>query len=216
MPLPRRRLVAPAILTLLTLALLLATVWFGIYSVRGQRELEQAQQARTIRLPVDLAQPGQYQGLLRETHLPAHAARLNLLITPAPAQPGNSSFTGLQGHIRLADQTGNAPVDEDITGQSIIAVEEDGAVRYQLLRYFPSAKGDYTLTLTITRPAPALAGHAQELLGQYEICGLESVPNAIAGLLAWVCGLIGAGCGIGGGLLFRRRLRGRVETVAAM
>jgi hypothetical protein len=59
------------------------------------------------------------------------------------------------------------------------------------MHWFNSEKGDYSFTLTVSKPAAGMKGREQELVAKYWLSGHEILPALLAGLFSIVFGLIG-------------------------
>ena len=175
---PLGRIIASVIAGLLAVA----GIYFLVESHRIRHEFYQRIEEKLIDLEVDLSQPGEFSGEFQQTWSICHRQAINLHVPSNLASQVSPSklLTSLEFKCRITDSNGDVVADDKSAGHPIWQDRLDDD-EIPLLYFHPFDKGGtYTLTLTIIRGAPRLAGVPQRLVGRYQPCGIELLPAFFA------------------------------------
>ena len=209
----RKALVGLIIVTVVTVAFLLGTVYLFTEACRCNRQFDQWVTAEPVRMKVDLSKPGTFIGKFHQTCQSAHGQYL--YIEPAGKEESENLFALLQdvdATIRITDVDGDevlkTGLDLDSDGMGNIEPDHLG-VAY----FYPFPKGGYTLTLTVHKGTEASDASDVALVGRYALCGLEGfsvVILTVAGIVS-LCITVPAVIGVcvGWALAARKRAASR-------
>jgi len=167
--------------------LLVLAVHFFLKSGRLHREAEAWAVARPVEMPVDLSKPGHYSSSLVQVCPKCHSQVFCLSVPPQVA--GKTAPTellaGLQAKCTITDGAGKVIVSEALTSA---LPWEDRLFRraIPLFSICPFERGTYTLSLSVTEGAAALAGVRQVFLARYRFCGIEFLPAFLCKVYAIV------------------------------
>lgn len=210
--------------TVLCLALavgfVVATIYFAVQHRRARREYDAAVVATTLRMSCDLSKAGEYRGKLRQDYGAAHGLEFYLAITPPAVSEAqlDQMMRGFVGKVVINDSAGRAVYEDNAKWEADSPTTRpaqpvgNAIGSFKLARLFGGERGEHEFVLKVISPAGGMAGRTQELTGRYEMCGLERLPAAVLGLLAFACGVIAAGFGVMAALLGRRAAK---RTTAA-
>ncbi len=145
-----------------------------------------------MRTPIDLSSSGEITTPFRQTCATAHAQVIELSVEPSSDSPTPIDLVGLRMSMTIAQADGVEVASLDVSGDDL--PHEPSPL--PIARFYPFAKGDYIARVSVTSPAPALAGRAQTLVARYELCGLELMPAAVLQVAAIGVGIISAVIGV--------------------
>lgn len=162
----------------LALASLGCGIWFLCEARAWMREMISFTEREPVRMAVDLSKPGEYRGYFHHTLIPDLGLELALEIQQPPGSPaiGPEALAEFEGGVTLQDARGVTRMDGRMDPKAFIKASSDmfGPRRHAEGLFLPLSHyllpyefGDYTLVVTVRKPAPALAGLRQELAGQY-------------------------------------------------
>ena len=180
------RVVTRVVLAVLALGLLGLGCFYFDLGRDMNRQFRAALDAEPVRIRVDLSKAGKYEGTFAQTYSRSHGEEILLRADP----PFNSkdeaaaALAGLSFRIRVLNDAG-----ENVVGKEG-AYEIRPAVAVSALEYdVPLAdlhsfrKGRYKFQLDVLKPAPGVAGRAQEVFARYECCMWErEVASVMQGL----------------------------------
>jgi hypothetical protein len=159
---------------------------------RERARLEACQHARPMELAVDLSEPGEYAAPYHQTCAVAHGAVLALHLDPA--LPGdvevNALLKPLTGQIRFTDIAGQEMDTTQIDGQYVLHLTEDRHVIELGWLSLRVPDGEYMAHVRAERGVAGLAGYQQTLFVRYHLCGMESLPVLISGVMAGAAGFV--------------------------
>jgi hypothetical protein len=167
--------------TLFTIAFATAAINFAVDANHYCLLFESWKVAEPAHFAVDLSRPGVYESPFTQTCSSAHSESVQLRLTPA-ADP-TTSLAGLKGSLEILDDV-RTPIftaafpDHDFVRRSA------GKPAIDLAYFQPFSRGNYTLRMTVTDPAPALAGREQLVFARYNLCGMEQMPALIAAVFS--------------------------------
>lgn len=166
----------------------------AVDAVRRDAEFYEWVDARPMQVDIDLSQTGTITTPFEQTCSISHGEGLYLDLNHEMEDQAElrELLDGLSGTVAIDDADGNQI--ETVTLIPRAAYLWDKEV--MLTEISPFARGDYTATVTIDSPAPALAGREQTLYAAYHLCGLERMPVMISGAAAAVAGLIALGSAV--------------------
>jgi hypothetical protein len=142
-------------------------------------------------LAVDLSRPGVMEFPFKHTCTAAHGTELWLELPPASDARALLASAEARLEFLKPDRSPTAYAPVMFSGEPMIEDTRPGQAL--LFRFNHLARGEHLARLTITTPAPALAGLPQRLLGDYMLCGLEAAPAFVMGALAaglWLVALL--------------------------
>ena len=161
--------------------LLVAGVYFLIWAHHQRQEFQRWTTAKPIDMAVDVSHPGHFSGEFRQTCQTSHgeAVCLEMPSNLLASASASNVLASLQFDCTIADAQGTQVVKSSFDGDRLDGDRLiDGAIPVVFIA--PFKKGIYTLTLTVSKGAPALAGVHQRLVARYELCGLEMMPASMA------------------------------------
>lgn len=160
------------------------------------QRLTDMSKAKLVNIEVDFSKPGNYSSSFYVSSAIALGLQLELKFDwPASGKDAAlPKLDGLEGKVSVADENGQVVGCSDFTSEDFYPVTySDEPNGYYMMVHCPfSAKGDFTLTIDIVRPAGALRNSRQILTGRFLICGLQTIPA----LFLSVAGLTSAGLGV--------------------
>ena len=160
-------------------ALLVALAGFSFaVSWNSWADFKRCETGTPVSGSIDLSAPGIFAFPFEHSCPSAHGVELYLALEAGadPAPP----LHGLSAHLEVLAPDGKVvgpPVD--FSRDDVLSSDQPGPVR---LFWLPNPRrGSYLVRISIERPAPGLRGVAQELHGDYLLCGLEAMPAIILG-----------------------------------
>ena len=192
-----RKLYVGRTITLIIAAIFIfAGVFFLVEARRIRCEFYKNLKEKTIDIPVDLSQPGEFSSTLKQTWEICDSQEINLYLPTAASQTSISELlASLKYNCQIKSSEGNIVVDANNESAGLPNGAWEGRPdnnTIPLLYFYPFDSGMYTLTLTVTSGAPKLAGMEQRLVGQYRPCGLEMLPAVLGIAFAIICFVIAA------------------------
>ncbi|MGD9125970.1 MAG: hypothetical protein PVH19_01220 [Planctomycetia bacterium] len=163
-------------------------------------EYREREKTRTIEgMDVDFSKPGEYTGTFHQTH-PNTCGESNLFLeVPEGTFDDESAWAALRSfEFQCVVKNTDGQKVFDWTADLSYYTKEDFEKRPLKLFSFRGSgipEGEHTITITVTKEVPLLAGVPQHLYAVYEVCGCEKgvvvlvfgsgllVSSAIAGIL---------------------------------
>lgn len=189
------------ILRLVGIAIVLASLWFGVGQVRDKHRLDAQitaqKEAKTAEAKVDLSKLGKTEFAYRQSAKLSHRQGLFLEASPqfGSIDEAKRLLQGLKAEVVIHDGKGR-----EIDRAPLVAEESSGCgappgLVLTTLKDFPD--GEYRGTLDVTSPAPVIEGRNQTLIGRYYVCGMLDFRSMVFGILGYgaiaVSGLIATG-----------------------
>jgi len=180
------------------LAIATAVIAQGAHWRAAFRAVEAAEPAR---LTVDLSRTGEYTGALRQMYHYGHDEGLELHVSPPLGEIDDAwpALQGVAGRVVIKSKGGWTLFEGPLGLVDSMAwrYRHYGAMPIALFR--PFAPGDYTVSIRVDTPVPALAGRSQQVLARHWLCGCEGLMAAnFAFMIGGVIGLAGVIALIGG------------------
>lgn len=166
-------------------------VWAELSSRAWHADFNQWLIDEPMHVAVDLSKVGATTTRFCQTCSVSHGENIELAVVPVDGPTSTVDLTGLFMHISIADRNGANVSRITIHGEDVSLTESPVV----LTQFVPFSEGDYTATIVVDSPAPALAGVEQILSAHYALCGLEMMPAQVAHVAAIFVGLLS---GIGG------------------
>jgi hypothetical protein len=165
----------------------------AIYCTLEYRRLDQEFfdwiDARPLKMSVDLSRPGQITAPFVQTCQISHGEAFYLTINPLADRNASDLLDGLAGTITINDSDGNEVQSLEIPSKIAPARDFDEPIMLAYIATFP--EGEYSATIEVQEPAPALDGVEQSIHARYHLCGCERLPATVHGFFAFVCGIPG-------------------------
>ena len=153
------------------------------YALREFGRLQDVFATTPMTLAADLSRAGRVTAPFHQLTSATHGEVVN--VTFDPTLESSESLLGLEARLVIAAPDGTTVREIPADADALDAYLSLGGSTSGLFRFSPPAVGDYTATLDVTAPAPAMAGHRVVFTAAYEPCGLEFLAChmlALAGL----------------------------------
>lgn len=167
------KLVVGVVLLLVALAALARGLW-------GQFEFNACARAEPVRMRLDLSRAGEYRAKMHQPFGIGHEEVLELHFSPGfvDGEYFDELLKDFNGRVTIARPDGEIVVCEElrpVDRRSWALERRMAADRLPLLSFLPLETGQYSVVVQVLRPAKALAGRSQELVGAYVLCGCEKM-----------------------------------------
>lgn len=154
-------------------------VGLGAYGWMTARGYEADLAVQPVSMAVDLSRIGATEAnYVQSTPLPhGEGVWLDLPV-------GVESADGFEGELAILDSA------KTVQARCEVHSKEAKGQSSRIGAFPPLAKGHYTARFEVIKPVESLAGTAQQLRVEHELCGLEMMPIAIMKLFAMGSGAI--------------------------
>ena len=134
-------------------------------------------------MPIDLSKPGEYRGALHETFLNSHGSSLEIETTPFESEEqAEKALAGVDGKFKVLASDGSVIVEKDL-GKCLVPGGKrsaNGNTKWTPMFYYSAyGRGEFRLVVTVTSPAAGMAERPQEVVGRYQLCGMEKMPAIV-------------------------------------
>jgi hypothetical protein len=165
------------------------SVWCARDASRMNAEFHQWRVARPLESAIDLSKPGETTVALHQTCSTSHGEALFLKcnLEDSSNQSPGKQLSDLSGSVTIKNLDGSVIESVKINKDTL----QDWEGKIMLTGFAPFSNGDYIAVIRVDSGAAALVGKQHTIYAEYQLCGLEQMPAAIAGAFAFGAGLIG-------------------------
>ncbi|HQR07891.1 MAG TPA: hypothetical protein PLN21_13770 [Gemmatales bacterium] len=170
------------------IAMAAGAIYFANDAIRYNNKLESWITATPAEFPVDLSQPGEYEGALEL--ISTRPCKLTFFLKLHSNQSiDRSALKGLSGNVRILDDPTDPLHILPLINEYYDDWPENSDHILTLVRINPWNVGKYRMRVSVRQGAEKLKDIKQTFVVKYELCGLEYWPDYIGKGVVIIFGL---------------------------